>query len=30
LIFASTCVYAGAALALCVRMFNREDVMFRA
>ncbi|HQY05735.1 MAG TPA: ABC transporter permease [Lacunisphaera sp.] len=30
LIFGSTCVYAAAALALCVRMFNREDVMFRA
>ncbi len=30
LIFGSTCVYAGIALALCVRMFNREDVMFRA
>jgi len=29
LIFGSTCVYAAAALALCVRMFNREDVMFR-
>ena len=30
LIFGSTCVYAGVALALCVKMFNREDVMFRA
>jgi sodium transport system permease protein len=30
LIFGSTCVYAAAAVALCVRMFNREDVMFRA
>ena len=30
LIFASTSVYAGAALALCVKMFNREDVIFRA
>jgi sodium transport system permease protein len=30
LIFVSTCVYAAAAVALCVRMFNREDVMFRA
>jgi len=30
LIFGSTCVYAAVALALCVRMFNREDVMFRA
>jgi sodium transport system permease protein len=29
LIFGSTCVYAGAALAFCVRMFNREDVLFR-
>lgn len=29
LIFASTCVYAAAALAFCVRMFNREDVLFR-
>lgn len=29
LIFGSTCVYAGAALALAVRMFNREDVIFR-
>jgi sodium transport system permease protein len=30
LIFASTCVYAAIALGLCVRMFNREEVMFRA
>jgi sodium transport system permease protein len=30
LIFGSTCVYAAAALAVCVKMFNREDVMFRA
>lgn len=30
LIFGSTCVYAGIALAACVRMFNREDVIFRA
>jgi len=30
LIFGSTCVYAGAALALAVKMFNREDVIFRA
>jgi sodium transport system permease protein len=30
LIFLSTCVYAGIALALSVRMFNREDVIFRA
>ena len=29
LIFASTCLYAGAALALAVRMFNRESVLFR-
>jgi sodium transport system permease protein len=29
LIFASTSLYAGAALALAVRMFNREDVLFR-
>jgi sodium transport system permease protein len=29
LIFLSTCVYATAALALAVRMFNREDVIFR-
>jgi sodium transport system permease protein len=29
LIFASTCVYAGVALAWCVRMFNRESVLFR-
>jgi len=30
LIFGSTVVYAAMAVALCVRMFNREDVMFRA
>lgn len=30
IIFGSTCVYAGLALAWCVRMFNREDVIFRA
>lgn len=30
LIFLSTSVYAAAALALAVRMFNREDVIFRA
>ncbi|HYC71566.1 MAG TPA: ABC transporter permease [Opitutaceae bacterium] len=30
LIFGSTSVYAAIALAICVRMFNREDVMFRA
>lgn len=29
LIFGSTCVYAAAALGLAVRMFNREDVIFR-
>jgi sodium transport system permease protein len=29
LIFGSTCVYAGIALALAVKMFNREDVIFR-
>ena len=28
-IFGSTCVYAGAALAGCVRMFGRESVLFR-
>ncbi|MDD2763034.1 MAG: ABC transporter permease [Opitutaceae bacterium] len=30
LIFGSTCLYAALALGLCVRMFNREDVLFRA
>ncbi|MDB6166048.1 MAG: ABC-type Na+ efflux pump, permease component [Lacunisphaera sp.] len=30
LIFGSSCLYAGIALAFAVRMFNREDVMFRA
>jgi sodium transport system permease protein len=30
LIFGSTCLYAAAALGLAVRMFNREDVIFRA
>lgn len=30
LIFGSSCLYAALALALAVRMFNREDVMFRA
>lgn len=30
LIFGSTAVYAAIAVALCVRMFNREDVLFRA
>jgi len=29
LIFGSTCVYAAAALAFCVRLFNREEVLFR-
>jgi len=29
LIFLSTCVYAGAALFLAVKMFQREDVLFR-
>jgi sodium transport system permease protein len=29
LIFSSTCLYAAAALAVCVRTFNREDVIFR-
>jgi sodium transport system permease protein len=29
LIFASTCVYAAAAIFLAVRMFQREDVLFR-
>jgi sodium transport system permease protein len=30
LIFGSSCVYAVVALSLAVRMFNREDVLFRA
>jgi sodium transport system permease protein len=30
LIFGSSCLYAAGALALAVRMFNREDVIFRA
>ena len=30
LIFGSTTLYAAIAVALCVRMFNREDVIFRA
>ena len=30
LIFGSSVVYAGAALTLCVKMFERESVMFRA
>jgi sodium transport system permease protein len=29
LIFGSSCVYATGALALAVKMFNREDVIFR-
>lgn len=29
-VFGSTSLYAGIALALCVKMFNRESVMFRA
>jgi sodium transport system permease protein len=29
LIFVSTCVYAGAAIFLAVKMFQREDVLFR-
>jgi sodium transport system permease protein len=29
LIFSSSCLYAAVALAACVRMFNREDVLFR-
>src|SRR5271156_782581 len=29
LIFATSCVYGGIALAIAVRMFNREDVLFR-
>ena len=29
LIFASTCVYAAAALFIAVKMFQREDVLFR-
>jgi sodium transport system permease protein len=29
LIFLSTCVYASAALYLAVKMFQREDVLFR-
>lgn len=29
LVFLSSCGYAAAALAWCVRMFNREDVIFR-
>lgn len=30
LIFGSSCLYAGVALFACVKMFNREDVLFRA
>lgn len=30
IIFVSTCLYAAGALALAVRMFSREDVIFRA
>jgi len=30
IIFLSTCAYAAVALGLAVRMFNREDVLFRA
>jgi sodium transport system permease protein len=30
LVFGSTAAYAAGAIALCVGMFNREDVMFRA
>jgi sodium transport system permease protein len=30
IIFGSFCVYAGLALAVAVKMFNREDVIFRA
>jgi len=29
LIFTSTCIYAGAAIFLAVKMFQREDVLFR-
>jgi sodium transport system permease protein len=29
LIFVSTCVYAAVALFLAVKMFQREDVLFR-
>ena len=29
LIFGSTCLYAAAAVAMCVRMFGRESVLFR-
>jgi sodium transport system permease protein len=30
LIFGSSCLYAAIALGFAVKMFNREDVMFRA
>jgi hypothetical protein len=30
IIFGSTCLYAAGALSLAVKMFNREDVLFRA
>jgi len=30
LILGSSCLYAAAGLAFCVRMFNRESVLFRA
>ena len=30
LIFGSSCVYAAVALSLAVKMFKREDVIFRA
>jgi sodium transport system permease protein len=29
LIFATSCVYAGIALGIAVKLFNREDVLFR-
>jgi len=29
LIFGSTCLYAALALGICVRLFNREEVLFR-
>jgi sodium transport system permease protein len=29
IIFVSTCIYAGVALFLAVKMFQREDVLFR-
>jgi sodium transport system permease protein len=30
LIFASSCVYAALALGIAVKLFHREDVLFRA